>query len=253
MDSDSASQPDDEASIVVRNVEFEVPEKRILQNVSLTVRRGEIVAIMGKSGSGKTTLLKCMAGLIKPTSGQVLLFGQDIVPLPEGQLDDVRLKIGLVFQYAALFYSLSVFDNVSFGIVNHQRVGRGEIRRIVAERLEDVGMAGTEKLFPSQLSGGMQKRVGIARALAMKPLALLYDEPTSGLDPVIAHNIDELIVETRDKFGMTSVVVSHDIRSIFRIADRIVMIDEGAIAAEGTLDEIRASADPRVQEFVAQG
>jgi phospholipid/cholesterol/gamma-HCH transport system ATP-binding protein len=241
----------DEA-IIVRNLNYTVPEKRILQDISMTVGRGEIVAVMGKSGSGKTTLLKCLAGLIKPTSGQIFLFGQDIAPLTEAQLDDVRLKIGLVFQYAALFDSLSVYDNVSFGVVNHRRAGRRETKQLVADRLADVGMEGTEALFPSQLSGGMQKRVGLARALAMEPSVLLYDEPTSGLDPVIAHSIDDLIVETRDRHGMTSVVVSHDIASIFRIADRIVMVDEGAIIASGTPAEIRASNNPQVREFISQ-
>lgn len=245
-------QRTDDPAIVVEYLNYTVPEKRILNAINLTVGKGEILAVMGKSGSGKTTLLKCLAGLIKPSGGQILLFGQDIVPLPESQLDDVRLKIGLVFQYAALFDSLSVYDNVSFGIVNHRRIGRRETSRIVADRLEDVGMPGTENLFPSQLSGGMQKRVGLARALAMEPSVLLYDEPTSGLDPVIARSIDDLIVETRDRLGMTCVVVSHDIASIFRIADRIVMLDDCEVIATGTPDEIRASAHPKVHEFVTQ-
>ena len=240
-------------AIVVKGLNFDVPEKQILRDVNLNVHKGEVLAVMGKSGSGKTTLLKCMAGLIKPTSGQVEIFNQDIAPLSESELDDVRLKIGLVFQYAALFDSLSVYDNVSFGIVNHRRISRRETSKIVADRLAEVGMEGTENLFPSQLSGGMQKRVGLARALAMEPSVLLYDEPTSGLDPVIARSIDELIVETRNRLGMTSVVVSHDIASIFRIADRIAMVEEGAIIAAGTPEEIRSSSDARVQEFVTQG
>jgi len=250
----SSGHSDEEASdaIVVKGLNYKVPEKHILRDVNLNVRKGEVLAIMGKSGSGKTTLLKCLAGLIKPTSGQVEIFNQDIAPLSESELDDVRLKIGLVFQYAALFDSLSVYDNVSFGIVNHKRISRRETSKIVADRLAEVGMEGTEKLFPSQLSGGMQKRVGLARALAMEPGVLLYDEPTSGLDPVIAHSIDDLIVETRDRLGMTSVVVSHDIASIFRIADRIAMVDEGAIIAAGTPDEIRASSNSKVKEFVTQ-
>jgi len=240
-------------AIVVKGLNFDVPEKQILRDVNLNVHKGEVLAVMGKSGSGKTTLLKCLAGLIKPTSGQVEIFNQDIAPLSESELDDVRLKIGLVFQYAALFDSLSVYDNVSFGIVNHRRISRRETSKIVADRLAEVGMEGTENLFPSQLSGGMQKRVGLARALAMEPSVLLYDEPTSGLDPVIARSIDELIVETRNRLGMTSVVVSHDIASIFRIADRIAMVEEGAIIAAGTPEEIRSSSDARVQEFVTQG
>jgi phospholipid/cholesterol/gamma-HCH transport system ATP-binding protein len=239
-------------AITVNDLVYEVPEKRILHDIHLEVEKGQILAIMGQSGCGKTTLLKCMAGLIRPTSGQIVLEGQDIVPLRESELDDVRLKIGLVFQYAALFDSLSVYDNVSFGLANHRRLPRREMDRIVAERLTDVGMEGTERLFPSQLSGGMQKRVGLARALAIEPSVLLYDEPTSGLDPVIAHAIDELILETRDSKGMTSVVVSHDISSIFRIADRIAMLDAGTVVAYGTPEDMRASDNPKVQEFLSR-
>lgn len=237
-------------AITVRALEYVVPEKRILHDVHLEVAKGEILAIMGMSGSGKTTLLKCIAGLVKPTGGQVWIDGEDIVPLPESELDRVRLKIGLVFQYAALFDSLNVYDNVSFGLAHHRKLTRREMDRIVAERLADVDMEGTERLYPSQLSGGMQKRVGLARALAMEPSVVLYDEPTSGLDPVIGRTIDDLIVQTRNRLGMTSVVVSHDLPSIFRIADRIAMIHEGRIIASGTPEEIRASRDPVVQEFI---
>jgi phospholipid/cholesterol/gamma-HCH transport system ATP-binding protein len=239
------------SEIKVERVGYVVPEKPILHDIGLNIPRGQILAIMGISGSGKTTLLKCLAGLLKPTSGRILVDGEDIVPLKETEMDRVRLKIGLVFQYAALFDSLSVYDNVSFGIVNHRRVKRQEVDRIVRERLADVGMEGSERLFPSQLSGGMQKRVGLARALAMEPKVLLYDEPTSGLDPVIARNIDDLIMSTCDRLGMTSVVVSHDIASIFRIADRIAMLHEGTVVAIGTPDEMRASRNPAVQEFIA--
>jgi phospholipid/cholesterol/gamma-HCH transport system ATP-binding protein len=237
-------------AVVVRGLEYTVPEKRILHDVNLTVPRGGLLAIMGKSGCGKTSLLKCMAGLVKPSGGEIVLEGQDIVPLRESELDEVRLKIGLVFQYAALFDSLTVFENVAFGLRHHRKTDRKQLSRIVAERLADVGMEGTEPLYPSQLSGGMQKRVGLARALAMEPAVLLYDEPTSGLDPVIARNIDELILNTRSRMGMTSIIVSHDIESIFRIADHIAMLDEGTVIAYGTPEEMRASDHPKVREFV---
>jgi phospholipid/cholesterol/gamma-HCH transport system ATP-binding protein len=237
-------------AITISDLELAVPEKRILYGIDLEVASGEILAVMGMSGSGKTTLLKCAAGLLTPTRGRILIGGRDIVGMRESELNRVRLKIGLVFQYAALFDSLNVYDNVSFGLVHHRRMRRSELDGIVAERLADVGMSGTEKLYPSQLSGGMQKRVGLARALAMEPDVLLYDEPTSGLDPVIARSIDEMIVETRDRQGMTSVVVSHDIASIFRIADRIAMLHEGTLIACGTPDAIRASNNPTVREFV---
>jgi phospholipid/cholesterol/gamma-HCH transport system ATP-binding protein len=237
-------------AVEVAALSYDVPEKRILQDIELTVARAEVVAIMGQSGSGKTSLLKCMTGLVKPSAGKIVIEGQDIVPMQERDLDTVRLKMGLVFQYAALFDSLTVYENVSFGLAYHRQFSKREIKVIVAERLADVGMEGTENLFPSQLSGGMQKRVGLARALAMEPDILFYDEPTSGLDPVIARNIDDLILETRDRLGMTSVVVSHDIRSIFKIADRVAMLHEGRIVAEGTPEELRQSQDAAVREFI---
>lgn len=238
------------SAISVRHLDYRVGEKVILRDVSLEVAPGEVLAIMGMSGGGKTSLLKCIAGLVKPTSGQILIGGQDIVPLPESELDRVRLKLGLVFQYAALFDSLTVYENVAFGLRYHTRLSRREIDEVVRERLRDVEMEGTEKLTPAELSGGMKKRIGLARALAMKPDALLYDEPTSGLDPVIARTIDDLILETRKRQGVTSVVVSHDIASIFRISDHVAMLDDGAIIAYGSPEELRAGTHPRVKAFV---
>ena len=238
-------------AVQVEQLEFAVPEKQILAGVDLQVAKGEILAVMGMSGSGKTTLLKCLAGLVKPSSGRILIQGTDIVPLTERELDEIRPHIGLVFQYAALFDSLTVFENVAFGLVHNTKMRRTQITRIVRDRLEDVGMEGTERLYPSQLSGGMQKRVGLARALALEPAVLYYDEPTSGLDPVIARNIDDLIMETRNRLQMTSVIVSHDIRSIFRIADRVAMLHEGKLVAQGTPAELKASTEPVVKEFIA--
>lgn len=236
--------------VQVRSLGMEIAGRQILRDVDLLIEPGEILCIMGMSGSGKTTLLKCLSGLRKPTRGQVLIGEEDIVPLSEEELDRIRPLIGLVFQYAALFDSLTVRDNVAFGLEHHGRRPPAEIDRIVRERLADVGMEGTEHLYPAELSGGMQKRVGLARALATEPAILLYDEPTSGLDPVIARTIDDLIRQTRDRRGVTSVVVSHDVPSIFRIADRIAMIHGGTIIAHGTPDEIRASDNPHVREFI---
>jgi phospholipid/cholesterol/gamma-HCH transport system ATP-binding protein len=238
-------------SVEVAGVVVDVPGKRILDGIDLEIPKGEIIAIMGMSGSGKTTLLKCLAGLIKPTAGSIFIEGRDIVPLSERELDEVRPRMGLVFQYAALFDSLTVYENVAFGLIHNTRLRRTQITRRVKERLEDVGMEETERLYPAQLSGGMQKRVGLARALALEPAVLFYDEPTSGLDPVIARNIDDLIVETRNRLEMTSVVVSHDIRSIFRIADRIAMLYDGKLIAVGTPKELRLSEDAHVREFIA--
>jgi len=236
--------------VQVRGLGVEIGGRQILRDVDLQIEPGEILCIMGMSGSGKTTLLKCLSGLRKPTRGRILIGGEDIVPLSEEQLDRIRPRIGLVFQYAALFDSLTVRDNVAFGLEHHGQRTRAEIDRIVRERLADVGMEGTEHLYPSELSGGMQKRVGLARALATEPAILLYDEPTSGLDPVIARTIDDLIRQTRDRRGVTSVVVSHDVPSVFRIADRIAMIHGGTIIAHGTPDQVRASDNPHVREFI---
>lgn len=243
----------DEAVISVRDVCFEAGGRTILSAISFDVTRGEILSLMGRSGSGKTTLLKCLAGLIRPTSGAIRLHGQNIVPMTEPQLNRVRLRIGFVFQYAALFDSMTVFDNVAFGLVQHRRASPRDLPAIVRERLAAVHLEGVERLYPSELSGGMQKRVGLARALATDPDVLLYDEPTSGLDPVTGRAIDDLIVETRDRFGVTSVVVSHDVPTVLRISDRIAMIEEGALIALDTPAHMRASQHPAVREFIASG
>ena len=239
------------AAIIVRNLNYEVPKKRILNNINFTVEEGRIMSIMGQSGSGKTTLLKLMTGLLRPTSGEILIDGEDITQLNENQLDKVRLKMGLVFQYAALFDSLNVYDNIIFGVVRHHKnVKRAELNKIVQERLAEVQLEGIEKQFPSQLSGGMQKRVGLARALAMKPCIVFYDEPTSGLDPITGHTIDELIMGTRKRMNVTSVVVSHHLPSIFKISDQVAMLHEGEIVIDDTPDAVKKSSDPIVQAFL---
>lgn len=238
-------------SIEVHDLVYEVPRKRILNNINFCVEQGEIISIMGQSGSGKTTLLKLMTGLLRPTSGQILIDGDDISQMKEAELDKIRLKIGLVFQYAALFDSLNVYDNIVFGVARHQkRVKREELDKIVQERLAEVHLEGIEKQFPSQLSGGMQKRVGLARALAMQPCIVFYDEPTSGLDPITGHTIDELILETSKRRNVTSVVVSHHLPSIFKISDRVAMLHKGEIVIHDTPQAVRDSINPIVQEFL---
>lgn len=240
-------------AIDIRRLSFSVGPRAILQDIDLTIEAGTITAVMGMSGSGKTTLLKCMSGLLRPTSGEVVICGEDIARMRENEIDRVRLRMGHVFQYAALFDSLPVFENVAFGLLQHRRANRRTAVAAVAARLEEVGMAGSEALMPSELSGGMQKRVGLARALAMEPEILFYDEPTSGLDPVIARTIDDLIAETRSRRAVTSVIVSHDLGSAFRIADRVVMVHAGRKVAEGTPTEIAASRQPDVAAFVRAG
>lgn len=238
-------------SVRLESVTYIVSGREILSATSLTAKPGEILAVMGLSGAGKSTLLKCVAGLVKPSSGRILLDALDIVPLSERRLTAVRHQVGYVFQYAALFDSLTVFDNVSFGLCHGGNfLHRDRMEAIVRDRLTQVGMEGSERLMPSQLSGGMQKRVGLARALATDPKLLLYDEPTSGLDPITAHRIDDLIVRTRERLNVTSIVVSHNLESVFRIADRVAMIHDGVIRVEATPDEVRSSTDPLVSQFI---
>lgn len=236
--------------IDIQDLNYHAGGRHILNNINLTVTVGETMAVMGASGSGKTTLLKIIGGLARPTSGRVYLGESDISRMSEHRLNRVRLVMGFVFQYAALFDSMTVAENVGFGLRRHYNYSREKIAQLVEEKLQIVGMEGTGHLMPEQLSGGMQKRVGLARALAMDPLVLLYDEPTSGLDPVTTTGIDELMVRLRDTYGVTSVMVSHHIPSIFRVADRIAMIYQGEILTVGTPDEIRQSDNEVVQQFI---
>ena len=229
---------------------MEYGERVIMRDVNLTIKKGETLAVVGPSGTGKSTLLKLLIGLARPTSGQVWVDGKEISRLKEKELDEARLGMGMVFQYSALFDSMSVGENVAFGLRQHTDMKEDEIRRIVEERLAGVGLAGLADAMPNELSGGMKKRVGLARALAFKPNIILYDEPSSGLDPIMSRKIDELILETQKNFGVTSVVVTHDMESAYRIADRIAVLYEGRFVQIGTPDEIRRSDHPYVQEFV---
>lgn len=224
--------------------------QRVLDGVDLDVARGETLVIIGRSGCGKSVLLKHLIGLLRPDAGRILVDGRDIVPLDEEAMTGVRARFGMVFQGSALFDSLSVEENVGFAL---RRQGRpdDEIRDIVEGRLADVGLPGAGAKKPAELSGGMRKRVGLARALAMNPEAILYDEPTTGLDPVMSDAISDLIVETRERLGVTSIVVTHDMTSAYKVGHRIAMLYEGHIRAAGTPDEIRASTDPVVAQFIA--
>lgn len=236
--------------IELRGLTYAVDDRVILDHVDLTIRPGEIFAVMGLSGSGKTTLLRLITGLIAPTDGALFIFGQNIVGMPEEELNTLRARMGLVFQFGALFDSLSVYDNVAFRLHEHARESEDAVRPVVAEKLRLVGMSGIEDKFPAELSGGMQKRVGIARVLVGNPEVLLYDEPTSGLDPVIAATIDELIVQLRQELGVTEVIVSHDVTSVMRMADRIGLLYQGALRLVGTPEVFRTSTDPVVRQFM---
>ncbi len=221
-----------------------------LAGVSLEVRRGEIQVIMGPSGCGKSVLLKHLVGLLRPDRGEVRVFDRPISMLPGLELNALRIRIGVVFQSAALFDSLTVAGNVAFPLRRHRRLPPHEITQRVAELLALVEMAGTEPLVPSALSGGMRKRVGIARALALSPTLILYDEPTSGLDPLTARTVDDLILRLRADLGVTSVVVTHSLDSAFRLADRLAVMDTGRLCAAGTPQEILASTVPFVRRFL---
>ncbi|MEE8228735.1 MAG: ABC transporter ATP-binding protein [candidate division NC10 bacterium] len=224
---------------------------QVLQGVDLGIEAGEILTILGGSGTGKSVLLKLMIGLLKPEAGQILIDGEDIVPLREDDLLKMRRKVGMLFQGAALFDSLNVRENVAFPLREHTRMPEREIRDRVGEVLTLVGMAEMEEKYPVELSGGMRKRVGLARAIALTPQIVLYDEPTTGLDPRNVDKINELITDLRAKLGVTSVVVTHDLQSAFRISDRVSLLSEGRIAATASPAEIGKFEDPVVQEFLA--
>ena len=235
--------------IVVEGLSKRFGAKEVLRDISLVVPRGKTTVILGGSGAGKTTLLRLLIALDRPTSGHIFVDGQDLVGLDDLELNQVRRKFGMVFQYAALLDSLNVIDNVAFPLREHTKMPDKEIRAAVSEKLEILGLRGTEKLYPSQLSGGMRKRVGLARALMLKPAILIYDEPTSGLDPTTSRMVDDLIEQMREMFQVTNVVISHDMTSAFRIAHRAYLLAEGRIVAQGTPDDIlRSSAD--TQKFV---
>ncbi len=225
----------------------------VLAGVDFSLRPCETVSVLGGSGSGKTTLLKLLAGLIRPDRGRIFLFGQDIVSLSERQLVPLRTRMGVVFQGAALFDSLTVFENIAFPLRLHTRAREGEIGDRVAELLEQVGLPGTENLYPAELSGGMKKRVGIARALALQPEVILFDEPTAGLDPKNARLICDLIAELRQARCDTSVVVTHDLHCAFAMSSQIAFLHEGDIIEVAAPEEFRNSPRPEVQAFLEAG
>jgi phospholipid/cholesterol/gamma-HCH transport system ATP-binding protein len=222
----------------------------VLKGINLHVRRGKTRVILGVSGSGKTVLMKHMIGLLKPDRGEVLVDGEDIVKLDDKGMLRVRRKFGMVFQQAALFDSMTVGDNVAFPLREHTKWKPEEIDRKVAEKLQVVGLEGVEPKYPSELSGGMRKRVGLARALVLEPTCVLYDEPTTGLDPITTENVDQMIMDANARLQVTSVVISHDVGSAIRVADDIAVIHEGVIVEDCPASEIRKSSHPFVQKFL---
>jgi len=236
--------------IEIKNLYKSFGQHKVLDNTSLKIEKGTTCVIIGRSGCGKSVLLKHIVGILKPDAGKVLVDGRDITSLSEEELDPVRLKIGMVFQGGALFDSLTVAENVGFGLIEHNHIGRQELLERVEEALGMVDLHGIGNLNPSELSGGMKKRVALARAICIKPEIILYDEPTTGVDPITADSINELIKNMHDKLKITSVVVTHDMKSAYRVADRIAMLYQGKIIAEGTPDEIQASGHPIVHQFI---
>ena len=238
------------AALEVRDLHKSFGTQRVLRGVSLRVPAGTTCVILGGSGSGKTVLLKHLIGLMRPDSGQVLVEGEDLVPLSPAQLAVVRRKFGMVFQAAALFDSMSVYENVAFPLREHTKLSEAEIRERVHARLALVGLSGVDDRFPAELSGGMRKRVGLARAVVLDPRIVLYDEPTTGLDPISTDAVDGLINTARRELGVTSVVISHDVGAAFEVADQVCFLHEGVIADRGTPAELRQSAHPAVQAFL---
>jgi len=236
--------------IEVRNLTKRFGDNVILDDVSFRVETGESVVIIGRSGGGKSVLLKHLIGLLIPDSGEVLVDGEEICGLNERQLIRIRTKFGMLFQGAALFDSLTVAENVSFALHRQNKYSELEITKRVAEALEMVELSGTEEKRPSELSGGMRKRVGLARAIIYEPQIVLYDEPTTGLDPVVSDSIDKLIARVRDRLKVTTVVVTHDMRSTRRLGQRILMLHNRKIYVTGTPEEIFTSTDPVVYQFV---
>ena len=236
--------------IRIRGLKKKLGAKQVLNGVDLDVETGESIVIMGRSGTGKSVLLKHIIGLMTPDEGSIEVDGVNIVGLSERDLNDIRKRFGMLFQGAALFDSMTVGENVGLAQVEHLRLPRPAVRRRVAERLEWVGLKGVEGMKPASLSGGMRKRVGLARAIAMDPRCILYDEPTTGLDPILAGSIGELIKSLQSRLGVTSIVVTHDMASAYKVADRMAMLDGGRIVFSGTPDETRQTRDPLVRQFI---
>lgn len=237
------------AMVSVRDLRVSYGEREILHGVNFEVQRGETLVILGGSGSGKSTLLRTLVGLEKPSSGEIWIKGKNIAAVSRGEMDEIRKKIGMSFQGGALFGSMTVGENVELPLREHTKLEETTIGIMMRMKLDQVGLTGFENYMPSELSGGMKKRAAVARALAMDPEILFFDEPSAGLDPIIAAGIDNLILQLKRAFGMTIIVVTHELASAFLIADRMILINKGDIVANGTPEEMRTSTQPRVRQF----
>ena len=248
-DSGPIAQPES-VIISIRDLMTHYDERPILQGINLDIRRGETMVILGRSGCGKSTLLRHLVGLSAPSSGQIIIKGFELTSMSEAEQVPVRRKLGMLFQSAALFNSMTVAENVALPLREHTALEPSTINIMTRIKLELVGLAGFENFTPDQLSGGMKKRAGLARAIAMDPEILCCDEPSAGLDPVVAVGIDNLILKLKRAFKMTTIVVTHELASVFLIADRIAMLHQGRIVALGTPEELRTSDDPIVKQFL---
>ena len=237
--------------IVIKNLSKSFGKHKVLDNINLKIEKGKITIIMGGSGCGKSTLLKHLIGALKPDKGEILVEGNDITKMDENSLDNIRKKFGMLYQNGALFNSMSVGENVALPLREHTKLDNKIIEIVVKMKLELVGLTGFNELFPSQISGGMKKRVALARAIALDPQVVFYDEPGAGLDPVTRSVIDKLIADLSKKLNITSIVVTHEMGSAFTIADKIAMVHQGKIIANGTISEIKNSENEVVQQFIS--
>ncbi len=236
--------------VSLRNVRFAYGEREILRGIDLTVHRGQVVAIMGGSGCGKTTLLRMIGGQLRASAGSVEVEGRDLAKMSRGELYALRRRMGMLFQFGALFTDMSVFDNVAFPLREHTSLPSSMIRDLVLMKLQAVGLRGAARLSPAELSGGMARRVALARAVALDPMLIMYDEPFAGLDPISLGIIGQLIRRLNDALGASSIMVTHDVHESLEIVDYIYFVSDGGIVAQGTPDEIRRSAHPFVQQFI---
>ena len=243
--------PDTEQYLIeVRDIHKSFGNNHVLRGTTLHIKHGESMVVIGGSGTGKSVLIKCIIGILKPERGEIFVAGREIGSLKEKELYELRKKFGMLFQAGALFDSMRVWENVGFGLLQHTSLSEKEVRDRAIEKLNLLGLHRIEDLMPSQLSGGMRKRVSLARAIAMEPEILLYDEPTTGLDPIRADAINELIVEMREKIKVTSITITHDMVSAYKIADRIAMLYQGRIIEVGTPEQIKHSTNEIVQQFI---
>jgi phospholipid/cholesterol/gamma-HCH transport system ATP-binding protein len=250
MNNTFQSSPPSEALVELRDIRFGYGERVILDGISLTIPRGKVTALMGASGGGKTTVMRLIGGQYRAQAGSLTFDGQEVAALNSTDLYAVRRRMGMLFQFGALFTDLSVFDNVAFPLREHTDLSESMIRDIVLMKLEAVGLRGARDLMPSEVSGGMARRVALARAMALDPELIMYDEPFAGLDPISLGTAARLIRQLNDTLGLTSIIVSHDLDETFHIADQVIVLANGKIAAQGTPDEVRHSTDPLVKQFV---